>query len=353
MRPEKEGQAVVAVSANVRRVLLVGGVLLIVAVAFVLYQNSKRYVTTDDAFVQAARVDVSATISGRVTEIEVHDNQLVRRGDILFRLDDRDLQIAVRRARAKLDEAILQVDALRALYRQHQADARAAQEDVQFRQQEFERQTRLAAHGISSREQLDAARHDWLAAQQKLAAMLQQRQHTLAELDQHLDAAVVTYPAVQQAQAALDKAMLDVSYATVRAPIDGIVSRVPQLQAGDYIKGATPLFALFSTHDVWVEANFKETALAHMRPGMLAEIDIDAWPDRVFHGHVESLAAGTGASFSLLPPENATGNWVKVVQRLPVRIHLDELPANHILATGLSAEVKVNIRHDSSGMERR
>ncbi len=342
MQPEN-GRTGTTKSGHLRRILLIGGVLFIVVVAGVLYQRSERHVSTDDAFVQAARVDISTNIAGRVTAINIKDNQYVRRGEVLFRLDDRDLQITVRQARAELAEAMTQVRALRAVYRQHQADVVAAQEEEAFRRQELARQVRLTQHGISSREQLDTAQHDWLVARQRLAAMRQQRQHSLAELDDRPDEDMAAYPAVQQAQAALDKALLDLSYATVRAPMDGIVSRVTRLQAGDYIKAATPLFALFSTQDVWVEANFKETALTHMRPGLVAEVRIDTWPDYVFHGHIASLAAGTGASFSLLPPENATGNWVKVVQRLPVRIRLDDRPANRVLATGLSAEVTVDI----------
>src|ERR1043166_5059061 len=158
-----------------------------------------------------------------------------------------------------------------------------------------------------------------------------------ADLDNH--------PAVLEAKAALDKAELELSYTRIVAPDDGIVTKVEQLQVGDYINAASPVFALLSTHDVWIEANFKEDQLTHMRPGQPATIEIDSYPGRVFHAHVESVAPGTGSQFSALPAENATGNWVKVVQRLPVRLTLDDVDASTPLRSGLSATAKGDTEH--------
>jgi membrane fusion protein (multidrug efflux system) len=328
-----------------RRYLFVGGAILFVLIAAVFYFTGGRIVSTDDAYVQAARVDISANIAGRVTKIFVKDNQPVHQGDALFQLDDRDDLIALADANAKLANARLQVAAMKATYLQRQADVLAAVATVRYQNREFERQKILAGKGISSQAQLDLTQHALADATQKLSAARQEQKNVGALLDNNLTVSTGTHPAIQQAQAMLARAQLNLSYTVIKAPMDGIVSKVDLLQVGEYIHAAAPTFALISSNNVWVEANFKETALGHMRPGQQATIDIDAYPDRTFHGHVESLSSGTGSSFSLLPPENATGNWVKVVQRLPVRIHLDDLDPKQPLQSGLSAVVNVDTRH--------
>src|SRR5207253_5779641 len=158
------------------------------------------------------------------------------------------------------------------------------------------------------------------------------------------DIAVDQHPKVQHAQAALDRAELDLSYTVISAPENGVVTKVEQLQVGSYVTASTPLFSLMSTDRVWVEANFKETELTHMRPGQEATVEVDTYPDVVFPAKVESLSPGTGLTFSLLPAENATGNWVKVVQRLPVRLALED-PRNRLLHAGLSATVEIDTEY--------
>lgn len=330
---------------RVRRYLFVGGAIVFISVAAVFYFTGGRIVSTDDAYVQAARVDISTNIAGRVTKIFVRENQQVHQGDPLFQLDDRDYLIAIEDAKAKLADARLQIGALKATYLQRQADARAAEATVIYQTREFERQKNLAAKGIASQAQLDLAQHALSDARQKLAAATQVQGNVRALLsgDPALD--IDEHPSVQQARAMLERAQLNLTYTVVKAPMDGIVSRVDQFQSGNYVNAAVPVFALTSDRNVWVQANFKETELAHMRPGQQATIEIDAYPDRTFHGSVESLSSGTGSSFSLLPPENATGNWVKVVQRLPVRIHIDDLDPGQPLHSGLSAIVKVDTHH--------
>ena len=328
-----------------RRNLFAGGAILFVLIAAIFYFTGGRIVSTDDAYVQAARVDISANIAGRVTKIFVKDNQPVHQGDPLFQLDDRDYLIALADASARLANARLQVAAMKATWLQRQADVLAAAATVRYQSREFERQKVLAAKGIASQAQLDVAQHALADATQKLSAVRQEQKNVGALLDNHLEANTGTHPTIQQAQAMLARAQLNLSYTVIKAPMDGIVSRVDLLQVGEYIHAAAPAFALISSNNVWVEANFKETALGYMRPGQQATIDIDAYPDRSFHGHVESLSPGTGSSFSLLPPENATGNWVKVVQRLPVRIHLDDLDPKRPLQSGLSAVVDVDTQH--------
>ncbi len=327
-----------------RRVLLIGGPVLLLLAAVAFYMLTGRYVSTDDAYVQAARVDISTEVSGRIAEIDVRDNQLVRKGQVLFRLDTPRFAIAVADAQAQLSAAQIKVPALKAAWRQHQADEAAAGATLAFASREFNRQTRLEAQGISSRAQLDQAKTSFQSAQQQLAAAQQQTASALADLGGDADAPAERLPIVRQAQAALDHALLELSYTTVYAPSDGIVAKVEQIQVGDHVNAATPLFALMSNHDIWVEANFKETDLTYMRPGQDATFSIDAYPGRTFTGKVISTSPGTGSSFSLLPPENSSGNWVKVVQRLPVRLSIDNKD-DAPLAAGMSVVAEVDTRH--------
>ncbi len=333
--------------ARHRRLLLVGVPILFLLVVGFFYLTGGRYMTTDDAYVQAARTDISTNIAGRVTAVNVRDNQAVHQGDVLFTLDDRDLRIAVDSARAQLLTAKMQVTGLKATYQQHQADVQAAQQTVAYLKSEFERQQKLAAQGISSQIQLAQARHAYQDAIQQVTSNSGARANISASLNGQPDINVNIHPSVMAAQAALDRAELNLSYATVRAPVDGIVTKVDQLQVGNYINAAVPQFALLSKH-VWVDANYKETELTYMHVGQQATIEIDSYPGRTFHGKVESLSPGTGSSFSLLPPENATGNWVKVVQRLAVRISIDDLDAadqSRPLQAGLSSYVSVDTHH--------
>jgi len=324
-----------------RTALLAGGPLVVAIAAIVLYLTGGRYVTTDDAYVQAASVDVSTNIPGRVAEVDVRDNQAVRAGQVLLRLDPRRYQIAVEDAEAALDAARRRIQSLQAGYRQQQAQAHAARNTLAYQQREFDRQTRLAAAGLSSKTQLDQAAHDLQAARDQLAASSEQAAGAAAELGDPGEP-IDRQPSVRQAQAALDRARLELSYTTVSASIDGVATKVERLQAGYYVNAAAPLFALVSRRDVWVEADFKETDLTHMRVGQAAILRVDAYPGRTLKGRVESASPGTGSSFALLPPENASGNWVKVVQRLPVRLSIDPGGADGPLAAGMSVKVKVD-----------
>jgi membrane fusion protein, multidrug efflux system len=327
-----------------RRLLLIGGPVVVAVVAIVFYLMTGRYVSTDDAYIQAARSDISTEVAGRVSEIDVRDNQYVHKGDVLFQLDPRNFNIAVADARAQLAAALLKVPSLQAAYRQHMADESGARSTLEYDRGELARQTKLAEQGISSRAQLDQAKNNFQSAEQQLAAAQQQTASALAELAGDANADPASLPLVREAQAALDRALLQLSYTVIHAPMDGIVTKVDQIQVGDHVNAATPLFALMSKTDMWVEANFKETDLTYMRPGQRATFSVDAYSGRTFTGHVLSTSPGTGSSFSLLPPENASGNWVKVVQRLPVRLSIDNdgsLP----LAAGMSVEVTVDTEH--------
>jgi membrane fusion protein (multidrug efflux system) len=316
------------------------------------YLTTGRYVSTDNAYVQAARVQVSTDISGRVVEIDVKDNQKVNTGQVLFRLDRRPFQIAVDEAKAQLASVRYQIHALKATYHQKRADARATEATADYQEREFERQKRLLASGTASQQQFDQARQAYETGRQQLASKQQDVAVALANIGGDPNLPLEQHPMVQHAQAALDRAELDLSYTEIRAPENGIVTKVDQLQVGNYVTAGTPLFSLMSTDRVWVEANFKETELTHMRPGQLATVEIDTYPDVAFPAKVQSLSPGTGLTFSLLPAENATGNWVKVVQRLPVRLSFDRPDPSLPLPAGLSATVEVDTRYRRPWLDR-
>ncbi|HEY2254553.1 MAG TPA: HlyD family secretion protein [Variovorax sp.] len=324
--------------------LMILGVVVVIGAALYAYLAGGRIQSTDDAYVEAARVSISANVAGRVVELAVKDNQRVHAGDLLYRLDDAPYRIAVEEAQAQLASARLRVGMLKANYRQRQAELASARDTVAFSQTELDRQKRLIASGIASQAQVDRASHALDEARAQVAGAQQEIGAVVAQLDGNPAIEPDQHPAVKEAQAALDRAQLNLSYTVVRAPSDGIVTRVEALQVGSYVNASVPVFALVSTHDMWLEANFKEDQLAHMRVGQAASVEIDSLPGKTFKGKVQSLSPGTGSQFSVLPPENATGNWVKVVQRVPVRIELDQLDPAYPLHAGLSANVDVDTR---------
>ncbi len=321
--------------------LLLGPAAVLGAAAY-FYLSGGRFEETDDAYVRTARVAISADVDGRVKEVVVRDNQRVRKGDVLFRLDDAPLRIAVDEANARLAGARLQVDMLKANYRQRLSELASAQDTLRFEQTEYDRQRRLSRSGIASQSQLERAAHAFEEAGARVDGVRQQIGAIVANLAGNPHIAPALHPAVRQAQALLDRARLNLSYAVVKAPADGVVTRVEELQAGSTVNAAAPVFALVSSRDVWIEANFKEDQLAHLRPGQPATVEIDSYRGKTFSGKVASVSPGTGSQFSVLPPENATGNWVKVVQRVPVRIELERPDASFPLQSGLSADVSVD-----------
>jgi membrane fusion protein, multidrug efflux system len=343
---------------RLRLPLMLLGPLVVLLGGIYWFLTTGRYVSTDDAYVDAARIAISNDVSGRVVEVDVHDNQLVKAGQVLFIVDRRPFQIAVEEAKAQLAATRLQVEAMKAIYQQKKADAAANEATLLYQQRDLERQQRLLATGAASQAQYDQSNHAYKIAREQLASKEQDVASTLASLGGDPNIPVDQHPMVQHAQAALDRAELNLSYTVVRAPEEGIVTKVDQLQPGDWVQGVdtgaapTSLFYLVSTKRVWVTANFKETELTHMRPGQPATVAIDTYPDVVFPAKVQSLSPGTGLTFSLLPAENATGNWVKVVQRLPVRLSIEKFDRNAPLHAGLSATVEVDTGYRRPWLDR-
>ncbi|MDB5436019.1 MAG: HlyD family secretion protein [Phenylobacterium sp.] len=323
--------------------LIVGGPLLIALIVAYFILTGGRTQTTDNAYVQIAKAPVAPSIAGRVTDIYVHENQFVRRGEVLFRLDAREMQANAEAAAAQVANASLQVQALRASYRQQQAMVQAARDTLAYATTEAARQKNLANVGVASQAQVDQAVHALQAARQQLAGAEHQAAQVLANLGGDPNLAPQSVPAVMQAEAQLNRAKLDVVYATVVAPSDGVVTRVDQMPVGTYLNASQTGFWLLSGQP-WVEANFKEDQLPHMKVGQPVSIKVDAYPDVDIKGHVASFSPGTGQAFSPLPAQNATGNWVKVVQRLPVRISFDKPPPSMAARAGLSAKVTVDVR---------
>jgi len=319
--------------------------LVLVGVLVFFALNANR-VSTDDAVVAAARVAISAEVRGRITEVHVHDNQLVHAGDVLITLDDTDYRSAVMDAEARLASARLQVASLRAGYSEAAAQTSAAQAQNTFAQRELARQRELFAAGVSSRHDVEDAQRAAQVAAHQAAASGQSQTAALANIGGQARTPIDQHPLVLQAQAALIDAQSNLDHTTIRAPQDGIVARVEQVQVGSYVQPAQSLFWLISGAP-WIEAAFKENQLGDLAPGQPTEIHIDAYPHTTFHGHVMSMSPGTGSSFSVLPAQNASGNWVKVVQRVAVRIAVDDPPEQQ-LAIGLSARVRVDTSRRTS-----
>ncbi len=327
--------------SRLRLPLLLAAPIVAIAIGLFFYLSGGRYQSTDNGYIQAGLVPVAASVSGPVVAVMVHNNQRVRAGDVLFRIDPAPFQAAVDEAAAELANARTQVSSLRANYREGEAGLAAARARLAYAEREAARQKSLLAEGISSQNQYDQAVLAAQTARQQIQTSVQQNAGVAATLTGSVDAPTAAQPAVQRAEAALERARLNLGYTVVRAAQDGIVTKVDQLQRGSYVTAAKPVFTLAGTR-LWVEGNFKEDQLNHMRVGQRATFHVDAFPDLELTGRLASFSPGTGNSFALLPAENATGNWVKVVQRLPVEFSIDRVPQNVPLHAGLSVEVKVD-----------
>ncbi|MDX8433332.1 HlyD family secretion protein [Mesorhizobium abyssinicae] len=301
-----------------------------------------RYQETENANLQQAKVSIASDTAGRIVKVGIADNQLVKRGDVLFAVDPESYRIALAQADAAVATARLNVEQLRAAYSQAMAQEKSDTSEVAYAQSQYDRAADLAQKGINAKSSLDEARNDLDKARQQLAVAEQGIISAKAALGGNPDIETDKHPTVMAALAARDKAAYDLAQTTVTAPADGVVSQASSFKVGQYVAIGTPLFSLVETGDTWIDANFKETQLTHMKPGQKAEIVVDTYPGKTFEATVKAIGAGTGAEFSLLPAQNATGNWVKVTQRIPVRLELTDPDAKMALRTGMSATVTVD-----------
>jgi membrane fusion protein, multidrug efflux system len=325
---------------TVRLVLIVGVPLVALIVGGVVYLSTGRYVSTENAYVKADMASISADVSGKVVEVDVKQHESVAPGQVLFRLDDAPYRFALRMAEAHLADVERQIESLRASYQAAQADLNAADDNVTYLKHEYERRKTLTHGGISTQEQLDAAEHAYRAALLQADAKREDVNKLLAQLGGNPDLPLESYPGYQEAKAQRDQAAWNLERTVVKAPIAGIVGQDPPV-VGDYVRSGTPVFALVGTQP-WVEANLKETELTHVAVGQSATLTVDAFPGYTWHAKVASISPATGAEFALLPPQNATGNWVKVVQRLPVRLSIEAAPGQPELHSGMSVSVEID-----------
>jgi membrane fusion protein (multidrug efflux system) len=336
--------AIVAAEKPRRRwlkpLLMFGVPLLIAAVVGYIWLTSGRYVSTDNAYVQQDMVSVSPDVSGRIVEVRVRENQAVKAGDVLFVIDPEPYRIALAQADAALAAARVQVNTLATDSGGAAADIQSANADIELAQATYDRQAALMQRGFTTRAALDSARHEVSAGR----ARLMNAQADAARARQQLGSGTGSSgapAAIQAAMAQREKAALDLARTTVRAPADGIISQTGRLQVGGITPSGVPALSLVKSGGVWIEANYKETDLDHMTVGQPVKIELDAYPDMEVRGRVASIGAGTGSEFSVLPAQNANGNWVKVTQRVPVRIAIDGKTARPLIA-GLSADVTVD-----------
>lgn len=325
-----------------RFILMVVLPLVLVAAGGYVWVTGGRYQETENANLQQAKVSIASDIAGRVVQVDIADNQLVKKGDVLFTIDPEPSRIALAQADASVAAARLNVEQLRAAFSQAMAQEKSAASEVDYAQSQYDRAADLAQKGINAKSSLDQARNDLDKAKQQLAVAQQGIVSAKAALGGNPDIETDKHPTVMSALAARDKAAYDLAQTTVKAPADGIVSQASSFKVGQFVGSGTPLFSLVETGDIWVDANFKETQLTNMKPGQKADIVLDTYPGRTFEATVKAIGAGTGAEFSLLPAQNATGNWVKVTQRIPVRLQLTDPDARMALRTGMSATVTVD-----------
>lgn len=323
--------------------LLLLGPAAIVVVGGWFYLHGGRYVVTDNAYIKTDILTVSSNLTGLVTEVIVHDSEHVERGQLLMRVDDRPYKIALHRAEANLANVRSNIESLRAEYINKQLEIDAAQTDLSFREKEVRRLASLVAEKSVPEIQYDQAVYARDSAQRSLAEKQQALKVTRARL-MNPDAPVDEHPQVQAALAELDKARFDLGHVEVFAPADGIVVNIAA-HPGENVIGGAPVMSLVSDQRIWLEANFKETDLTYLEVGQDAEIEVDSYPGKVWHGHVASITPATGAEFALLPAQNSSGNWVKVVQRITVRLAFDDYTGTPTLASGLSANVSVDTGH--------
>src|ERR1700676_4123980 len=351
-RPSDEPHHVPAMASSVtskkslRRPLMFALLPVALVVGGYFYVTGGAVMSTDNAYVQADMVGLSTDVSGIVREVSVHDNQKVAKGDVLFKLDDLQFRLALDRAEAQIGNTRNDLVALQTNYRNMQAQVEQAQKDVDFNMVNFQRQEQLIANNFTPKATFDAARNTLQGSQQKLASLNAQLAGIAANLNGNPDAPIEDHPRYKDAVAARDEAARQLAHTIVRAPFAGIVTNVPSLQPGQYLAAAATAFNIVSTDRVWVQASPKETELTYVKPGQQAVVEVDSYPGQQWTGTVDSISPASASSFSLLPAENTSGNWVKVVQRIPMRVSVANAPGKPQLRVGMSVELSVATGHE-------
>ncbi|MGB8242926.1 MAG: HlyD family secretion protein [Pseudolabrys sp.] len=330
---------------RLRMILLVGLPALVLVIGLGIYLSGGRYISTDNAYVGAQKVLITPDISGKITNVAIREGQHVNPGDELFSLDREPFALALAQVKAKLDTARSDFDKLKSNLKSLNTLAELAEKNVDLRQRDVDRKTKLVSSQAGSQADLDTALAAVITAKLQAEFAVQQRDTTLNQLLGDPDLPLERFPEYAQAKAALDNAQRDFDHTIVRAPMSGTATQVDNIQLGRFVAAGTPVLSVIDDQAPWVDANPKETDITYLRIGQKATIDVDSFPDRTFTGTVVAVSPGTGAQFSILPPQNATGNWVKVVQRLPVRIALDKSEDTKLLRSGMSVNVDIDTGH--------
>jgi membrane fusion protein (multidrug efflux system) len=330
---------------QLRTILLVALPALAALVGLGIYLSGGRYVSTDNAYVGAQKVLITPDIAGKILHVAVREGQHVNPGDELFSLDREPFSLALQQAKAKLDTARSNYDKLKTNLKSLDTLTDLAQKNVDLKRRDVERKTKLVSSQAGSQADLDTALAVVVTAQLQAEYATQQRDTTLNQLLGDPNLPLEKYPEYAQAKAVLDNAQRDFDHTIVRAPMSGTATQVDNIQLGRFVAAGTPVLSVIDDQTPWVEANPKETDLTYLRVGQKATLDVDSFPDHTFTGTVVAVSPGTGAQFSILPPQNATGNWVKVVQRVPVRIAFDKSEDTKLLRSGMSVNVEIDTGH--------
>ena len=334
-------------STILRFFLLIAVPVIAILIGGHFWVKNSRYVSTDNAYVKAHQLAISADIDGRTIRVAVKENDRVKKGEILFELDPEPYRIDLATAEAEIAGIKNTISALRAEYRQAKAELTDAKQEINYHNRVYQRQRQLSSRGIASRAKYDEAERNLTKARQKSRTINQKLQRVLARLGGRYNLPINQHPMFRQATSNRDRVALNLRRTRIAAPADGTVGRVT-LQAGEYVEEGKAVIPLVLDQEVWIEANLKETQLTHVRPGQAAQIEVDAYPDHEWFATVTSISPSTGAELSVLPPQNASGNWVKVVQRVPVRLELRGSEPRPILRTGMTVTVSIDTERDNS-----
>jgi membrane fusion protein (multidrug efflux system) len=324
---------------------MIGGVAVVAVGALLVWLASGRYVTTDDTYVDAAKVSLSTDVSGTVDEVDVRDNQHVQAGQVLFKIGQASAQIAVADAQAKLDQAAEDIDSAKRAYTQALANIQMQEVQVAKDKVDLGRYAQVVKDGGVTRSVYDDARFALLSDQSKLAELQDEAGVQLAKLNEDPAVLPQNTPEYRAALANFNNAEQSAADSVVTAPYSGYVTGVEQLQHGMYLPAGTAAFGLVSDTDIWITAQPKESQLTWVRPGQSVRITVDAYPGQTWQGQVESISPASGSEFSVLPAQNSSGNWVKVVQRIPMRVRITGGPGEFPLRDGMSAEISVDTQH--------